>query len=135
MMNEQPENLLRQQANKNVDRLFLPDFCTFRMALTVMVVAQLLAFVLVLSPTQNPAKLWDKLGIISLFIQWVALSSAIALCIARRWLRNFNNSQAGIIGYLLVLIVTVLSSEIAVWIFHFIGLPKSGEWHTPLSDP
>lgn len=126
MTNKQSEYLPQQRA---IDRLFLPDFCNLRTALAVMVVAQLLAFVLVLSPTQNPAKLWDNLGMLSLFIQWVALSSAVVLCTTRRWLVNLNNTQAGIISYLLVLLVTVISSEVAVWIIHYIGLPKSDEWH------
>lgn len=127
MTNEQPKNLSSQ--TNNVDRLFLPDFCSIRMVLVIMVVAQLLAFVLVLSPTQNPAKLWDKLGILSLFIQWVALSSAVTLCIARRWLGNLNNTQAGIISYFLVLLVTAILSEAAVWIIRYIGLPQSAGWH------
>ena len=113
----------------SVDRLFLPDFCSIRMVFAVMVVAQLLAFILVLSPIQNPDNLWDELGILSLFIQWVALSSTALLCISRRWLARLDNTPAGIISYILVLLVTVILSEVTVWIIDYIGLEKSAEWH------
>lgn len=115
--------------SNSVDRLFLPDFCSIRMVFAVMMVAQLLAFILVLSPIQNPDNLWDELGILSLFIQWVALSSSALLCTSRRWLARLNNTPAGIISYILVLLVTVILSECTVWIIDYVGLEKSAEWH------
>ena len=50
---------------------------------------------------------------ISLFIQWVALTSIGVLCISRRWLRLLDNWVAGAVSYAMVLVVTLLLSEVA----------------------
>ena len=95
------------------DSLFLPDFCEIRMVFTVVVAVELLAFLLVLTPLSVPGDRWNDLGMISLFIQWVALTSIGTLCVSRRWLRLLDNRVAGLVSYLLVLLVTALLSEAA----------------------
>jgi two-component system sensor histidine kinase AlgZ len=98
------------------DGLFLPNFCDMVTVFTVVVVGQLLAFVLVLSPVSSSPHWWRDLALNSLFIQWVVLSSAGLLCIGRRWLRPLGNTGAGIVGYLLILVMSGLYSEAAYWL-------------------
>lgn len=98
------------------DGLFLPDFCDMRTVFTVVVVGELLAFVLVLSPMSSSPHWWRDLALNSLFIQWVVLSSAGLLCIGRRWLRPLGNTGAGIVGYLLILAMSLVYSEAAYWL-------------------
>jgi len=98
------------------DTLFLPDFCAIRMVFAVVVVGQLLAFVLALTPYFPHGNLWSELALISLFVQWVGLTSAGLLCISRRWLRLLDNVTAGILSYALVLLVTLLLSEFAFFL-------------------
>ena len=50
---------------------------------------------------------------ISLFIQWVALTSIGGLCISRRWLRLLDNWLAGVVSYAMVLAITLALSEVA----------------------
>ena len=50
---------------------------------------------------------------ISLFIQWVALTSIGGLCISRRWLRLLDNWLAGVVSYVMVLAITLVLSEVA----------------------
>jgi len=98
------------------DTLFLPDFCAFGMVLAVVLVGQLLAFIVVLAPTRIDADLWRAVGFSSLFIHWVGLSSAAVLCVSRRWLRRIDNVVAGVLSYALVLLITVVLSEVAFWL-------------------
>ena len=98
------------------DALFLPDFCNIRMIFAVVIIAQLLAFILALGPQGRLIDRWDNLSLISLFIQWVALSSIALLCLCRPVMKRWGNTQAGVISYLLVLVVTVILSEAALYI-------------------
>ncbi len=99
------------------DTLFLPSFCDIRLVFAVVVIAELLAFVLVLA--NGRADPWKDLGLVSLFLQWMALSSAAALCLARPLLLKISNTAAVLASYLLLLLVTVVISELA-W---FMGGP------------
>ena len=98
------------------DSFFLPDFCNVSMVFAVVVIGELLAFILVLSPLKDSQDQWGDLSIISLFIQWVALSSAAALCIARPFLQKLNENIAALWSYLISLAVTLILSEAAYWI-------------------
>ena len=96
-------------------QLFLPDFCDVRILFSMVILAELLAFTLTLGNpvTHNQADWWSQLSLVSLFIQWVVLSSALALCIGRRWLNKLNNRGAAAVAYVLLLAITGLASEIA----------------------
>ena len=98
------------------DDLFLPDFCDMGTVFTVVVVGALLAFVLVLSPVVHTSHWWRDLALNSLFIQWVALSSAGLLCSGRRWLCSLGNKGAGVAAYALILLVCGLCSEASYWL-------------------
>ncbi len=120
------------------DRLFLPDFCTIRLVLVVMVIAELLAIVLVLAPGRYAgsgpvADPWAELGLLSLFIQWVALCSAGVLCLARRPLHRVSNVSAALVSYLLLLGVTAVFSELAWWTVRYLPalLPAPPTQHLP----
>ena len=95
------------------DTLFLPDFCDIHIVFAVVLIGELLAFLLILTPLSVPGERWNDLGLISLFIQWVALTSIGVLCISRRWLRLLDNWAAGVVTYVMVLAVTLLLSEVA----------------------
>ncbi len=93
---------------------FLPDFCTARSVVTVMVVAQLTAFVLVLARSTG-AEPWMDLLRLSLFLHWIALCSAGALCVARRWLAGLGPRFAVAVALVLLVAVATLLAE-AAWI-------------------
>lgn len=98
------------------DEFFLPDFCEIRMVFSVLVIGELLAFILVLTPTGVSVDRWSDLALVSLFIQWVGLSSAGLLCLLRRHLGRLGNVRAALVSYGLVLTVTALLSEAAWWL-------------------
>ncbi|MEJ2643826.1 MAG: sensor histidine kinase [Gammaproteobacteria bacterium] len=100
-------------ASADWDPLFLPSFCDMRMVFAVVVLAELFAFVLVLASAPTGADRWARLGVISLFVQWIALTSAALLCLARPGLRRLSNAAAALISYLLLLVVAAGISEVA----------------------
>ena len=95
------------------DAFFLPNFCAIRMVFAVVVVAELLAFILVLTSPWSGDK-WSELGLVSLFVQWIALASAAVLCGLRPWLMRMSTSAAALVSYLSLLMVTLVLSEAAM---------------------
>ena len=112
----------KAEAGSPTDKLFLPSFCDLRMVFAVVLIAQLLAFVLVLAPVKPVYDRWGNLSLVSLFIQWIALSSASVLCLARPWLRHVSNHVAGLLSYLLLLLVTGVISEAACLFLQYVPL-------------
>ena len=89
----------------------MPSFCDIRMVFAVVVIGELLAFVLVLADHRVEA--WSHLGLVSLFVQLVALTSAAVLCMLRPVLLRIGNTAAATSSYLLLLLITALISELA----------------------
>lgn len=98
------------------EELFLPSFCDVRLVFVVVVITELFAFVLALVSPGILDDPWGDLGLISLFLQWIALVSAAVLCVTRPFLARFGAMAAALISYLLVLVVTALVSEAAFWV-------------------
>ena len=105
----------------------MPSFCDIRMVFAVVVIGELLAFVLVLAGQH--AEVWSQLGLVSLFVQLVALTSAAVLCMLRPLLLRIGNTAAAISSYFLLLLITALISELA---FQTGGL---GQSHWANTDP
>ena len=98
------------------DDCFLPNFCGLRMVFVTVIIAQLFAFVVVLSPSDSPPEShWQQLGLISLFVQWCALASSAVLCVLRRFIHRYSNRVVAILSYASVLLVVWGVSEMAYW--------------------
>lgn len=101
------------------EELFLPDFCGMRVVFVVVVIAQLCAIVLALAPMNiSPEGRWYNLAMISFFVQWAALSCSGLLCLMRPWLNRFNNREAALISFSLILLVIIVLSEAAYWLVY-----------------
>ena len=102
------ENMPDQQKQTTTQGSLLPDLCGVNSVLTVMIVSQLLAFVLVLANITPYATshIWGSLGLVSLFVHWVALSSAMILCSIRRRLTAMSRRRAAIVSYVIIMLVT-----------------------------
>jgi len=116
----------QQPHNPATGQGFLPNFCSLPMVLGIVVVGELVAIILTLSPIQPNQDRWTMLGQLSLFIQWLGLSSALLLCQLSRWLGHRSAKQLGLISYLLLVLNTLLFSEIAYQlIIHYHLLPQA----------
>ncbi|HED19110.1 MAG TPA: sensor histidine kinase [Gammaproteobacteria bacterium] len=105
-----PGNSTIRKPNRQ-ETLFLPGFCDIGIVFAVVLIAELLAIVLVLANSHNDP--WSELGLTSLFVQWIALSSAAVLCLARPMLMRVSNTAAALTSYLLLLLTTAVVSELA----------------------
>jgi two-component system, LytTR family, sensor histidine kinase AlgZ len=81
----------------------VPNFCAVRPVFMLSVGAQLLAFVLILATGDTLGQSWDELGLLSFFVQWVALASAAALCLSRSLLNRLPFVWAMVLTYFLIL--------------------------------
>ncbi len=94
------------------------------MVFFVVVITQLFAFLVVLIPqTGAYYTRWEDLGLISLYVQWCALSSCYALCAVRPILCRYSNRVVATMSYLIVLLVVFALSEIAYW-YVYPGAPQ-----------
>lgn len=69
---------------------------------------------------------WNRLGVLSILIQWIVLSSAACLCPLRPWLRERLSLVAGFVSYCLVLVITLLYSVVGLWAFSGEGVHLDG---------
>ncbi len=90
--------------------------------LALVLVGELLALVLVLAVGQLPAFDWQRLAGLSFLIQWVVLTSAACLCALRPYLSRLTAAQAGMLSYVLVLLITLVYSLGGQWLL------AGGEW-------
>jgi two-component system sensor histidine kinase AlgZ len=85
----------------------------------VVITAELLALVLALSNSEVGHDFTSKLSLYSLFIQWVALSWAAFICVLRTRLRPLSDGFSGLVAWSLALVLTILFSELSVFILGF----------------
>ena len=110
---------------------FLPNFCGGRAIGGIILIAELLAIVITLVTRRISDNLFQDLLLVSLFVQWVALSGAATLCAARHFLNRLPNARALGFAFLLLLSVVLVVSEAAVWVLWLTGAVSSPrpEWY------
>ncbi len=110
---------------------FLPNFCGGRAIGGIVLIAEMLAIVITLVTRRINENLFQDLMLVSLFVQWVALSGAATLCAVRRFLNGLPNTRALGFAYLLLLGVVLVVSEAAVWVWWAVGRVSSPrpEWY------
>ena len=101
-------------ANQEQD-FFLPDICQAQSILFLVLVTELLVFVLVLANSSLVDFSWAKLGLTSLFVQWIVLVSAAVLCNVRPMLSGMSVPAATATAYALILSLTLVFSLLAEW--------------------
>ncbi|MDJ0834182.1 MAG: histidine kinase [Gammaproteobacteria bacterium] len=106
---------------------FLPDFCSAESNLMLILVLELVAIVLVLASIRVESNLFIHLALISLYIQWIGLSSAALLCLFRRFSFMDDTLRATISSLLVVVSVTVLMSWLAFEINDLMHLGMFGQ--------
>ena len=95
------------------DDFFVPELCQAEALLSLVLLAELLVLVLVLAEPIHTSFDWMRLALTSLFVQWIVLLSAAAICRARPWLANLSAKTAVFIICLLVLSLTLLCTAVA----------------------
>jgi two-component system sensor histidine kinase AlgZ len=127
-----PKNRMRQARRRPHEGRsggqFLPDFCAIRAVFGVVITAELLAVLLTLAAVDGLAGIPQQLSILSLLVQWIALSTAALLCLMRTWLQGQSDRLAGMAAWGLLQLVTLLVGFTALWL-HDALMPVS-VWET-----
>ena len=93
-----------------LEAFFLPDLCNTRAIIYLLVVTEGLVVGLNLMESGLNDFSWQRFGLVSLFIQWVALVSVAILCQSRHWLVHRPVWQVTLMAILLVQVVTLAVS-------------------------
>ncbi len=102
--------------------LWFPNFCRPGVVFGLMVLGELVVVIMALAPGRTLDDPFRHLALASLFVQWVALMCATALCGLRRWLNRAGIRTGLTLAYLVVLAITAAASFSAVWVDRFAGL-------------
>lgn len=111
---------------------FLPHFCTMKGALLLFIGAELFVLVLILALGQPLGESWDVLGLLSVFVQWIAFSCAAVLCFLRRWLAWLTVFWSWVCTYALIILTTALvatAAQFFLFHLHYRGLQLGGGEH------
>lgn len=112
------------------DSLFLPDLCTTRAVLVLVVVCELMAIVISLVGSYYEPFRFERLALISLFIQWVGLTAAALVCQLRGPLNRLPPAWAGLAVVAVVVLDTLLFSVLARNVLGWIAATGPvGIWH------
>jgi len=98
------------------ENTFLPNLCDIQQLFILSVGAQLIAFILILANGDILGESWDELGLLSVFVQWITLTSTGGLCFARRWLSTLGPFWASIMAYLIIMGTTAIIASIAQYL-------------------
>ncbi len=97
-------------SGRNFKGDFLPNLCTVQAVFHLILVGELLAIALTVVQSGVLEFSWNRLGVLSMLIQWIVLASAACLCPLRPWFKRRHPMVAGLVSYVLVLCITVLFS-------------------------
>lgn len=100
----------------NAPNTFLPNFCQGRAVFVLVLVTELFVLTMVLASSGIRAFSWDYLALVSLFVQWIALLSALLLCLLRHRLARLTLVRAVTAVYVLILSVTLCATLVADWV-------------------
>ena len=109
-----------ERADSAADDSFLPDFCHTRSVFAVVLIAELVALTFALARAPDSVFL-TELARISVFVQWIGLTSAALLCFARpRLVEQSVPVVAGAV-FALLLANTFVLSEAVLWIGRYMS--------------
>jgi two-component system sensor histidine kinase AlgZ len=92
---------------------YLPDFCTSRATLAIVLIVELTAFVLALSDWNRTLGFWLNLSRLSLLLLWIGLVSAALLCWLNRWMRKLSAAKISVTVLVIITGVVGCMSAIA----------------------
>lgn len=109
-------------ATTTTTRRWLPQFCSLPTLFAVMVVAELVALVVVFAPEQHARPWLSRLGIASVYVQWLALLNSVVLCQLRQPLEKMRVRTGFIVAWALCIVVTALGGFAVVQVDQGLGL-------------
>ena len=113
-------------AGDRSNAFYLPDFCTSRATLAVVLIVELTAFLLTLARQSAAVDFWTDLARTSLFMLWVGLAGTAVLCALRDRLARLSVAAGSAAALALIAAVVAAVSQCVYLI---------GRTHTVLDSP
>ena len=88
--------------------VYPPSFCQWRLLLAVITVTQISVFLLAIGQLQDLSL--DRLGLVSMYAQILALVIAAGLCISGAWLKRLDSRSAWVGSWLVAVVVATAFS-------------------------
>lgn len=111
---------------------WLPQFCSTPTMFAVMVVAELVALVIVLAPEMNSRPVLPRLGVVSVYVQWLAVLNVVVLCSLRNLLERTDARTGLLIAWIASVLITALASGVICRMDQSLGLaltvPPGADW-------
>jgi two-component system sensor histidine kinase AlgZ len=104
---------------------WLPQFCSAPTLFAVMLVAELVALVIVLAPEAQPQPWLRRLGVASVYVQWLALLCAVVLCSLRQVFERLPARSGFILAWVLSVSITAIASALICRVDQALGLGLS----------
>ncbi|SFT70804.1 sensor histidine kinase [Pseudomonas marincola] len=122
--------MLNKKTNNHVaavDEFFVPELCKPEALLSMVLLAELLVFVLVLAEPMVPVFNWVRLALASLFVQWILLLSAALLCQLRPVMARMPTPLAALMCCSIVVGLTLICTAVADYFSLGGQLARQGE--------
>jgi two-component system, LytTR family, sensor histidine kinase AlgZ len=104
---------------------WLPQFCSLPTLFAVMIVAEIVALVVVLAPDMHARPWLPRLGVASVYVEWLALLNAVVLCSMRQPLERLPVRTGFVLAWLLCVVVTALGAAVICRMDQALGLGLS----------
>jgi two-component system sensor histidine kinase AlgZ len=98
------------------DALYLPDFCTSRATLAMVLIVELTALVLTLARQRAAIDFWTDLARTSMFLLWIGLAGAALLCALRLRLARMTVAT-GSAAVLLLISAVIAAVSLCAYLF------------------
>ncbi|MGJ8668029.1 MAG: sensor histidine kinase [Oceanococcus sp.] len=99
---------------------FLPDFCRTPAVLSLLLISQIAALLLVLASSSHELIIGPRIIVVSLYLHWICLLSAAALCWLRTRLLQRSHTFVAGFAFAVLISITFLVSELAFQVGRFL---------------
>ena len=114
------------ESENSETQAYLPDFCAAGTVFVVVLIAELVAILLTLAAHDTPGLFLVELARNSLFILWLAVLSAVVMCMFRSRLESAGKTRAFVLSFLILellcLVLTELSYQLSLFFPDFITI-------------
>lgn len=100
---------------------YLPDFCAAGNVFIVVLIAELVAILLTLAAYDTPGMFLIELSKTSLFIAWLAILSAVIMCLFRSRLESAGKTRAFVLSFIVLELLCIVLAEVAYQVTRVFG--------------
>ena len=118
----------RSNDESRAQEFYIPDLCAAESVAILFILAELLVILYVLGASELPNFDWDTLALSSLYVQWVVLLCASALCSSRPLLSRLSLVVGVLLSIAIILLCTIACSLIAMLVMRKFGGVQLGQW-------